>query len=76
VLRPGGHAVFCVPIPRRPKSIMRGQPDRQGHWWLIGRDWQDCYEAAGFRVRTSSGRSCPKEFGVKPDNLVSVCTRS
>lgn len=75
VLKPRGSAIFCVPLSRREKSRFRERSDRGGHWWLIGNDWNESYEAAGFTVVTSSGRSCPEAFGVKPDNMVSVCTR-
>lgn len=76
VLKPGGAAIFCVPISRRKKSIMRAASDRMGHWWLVGDDWDDCYVAAGFSVAASMGHECPASFGVKPNNKISICKRA
>jgi len=75
VLKPGGMAVFCVPIPRRPKSVMRSKPDKQGHWWLIGENWPGVYELAGFSVESHAGTKCPSALGVKPDNTVHICRK-
>ena len=75
VLKPHGIAIFCVAIPRRAKSKMRGKPDKQGHWWLIGKDWSDCYTAAGFHVAHSRGRDCPSGIEVNPDNHIDICEK-
>lgn len=76
VLKPGGVALFCVPIARRKKSAMRAYADRQGHWWLVGEDWDEVYVSAGFAVAASMGHDCPEALGVKPNNRVTVCTRT
>lgn len=76
VLRKGCSAVFCVPIPRRAKTIAFERADRQGHWYSVGRDWPDAYRDTGFEVRESKGTDCPVSYGVRAENIVSVCTRS
>jgi SAM-dependent methyltransferase len=76
VLKPGRSAVFCVPIARRKKSKFLGRADRQGHWYAVGRDWSDAYEAAGFSVHESLGSDYPAEYGIKAENKISICTRS
>jgi len=76
VLQPKGAALFCVPIPRRPKSIMRSKPDKQGHWWLVGDNWPQVYKEAGFKVVTHYGRdSNPNKHGIKADNRVDLCIK-
>ena len=74
-LKPGGYAIFCVPRATRNKTQGRTEPVPPGHWWKIGRDWFTYYKNVGFRLRESYGRDCPEAYGVKHDNLVSICMK-
>lgn len=73
VLRPGGFAMFDVPIVAlRTRRLL--QPDELGHVWAPGWDWMDRYRQAGFLCSQYDWSMVPAKLGV-PERASVVLAR-
>ena len=74
VTRPGGVAMFDVPIVSYRTKLLDA-PDDLGHWWQPGWDWCDRYTHHGFECRRFEWHETPIELLVPERAPVVLCRK-